>query len=247
VAVTLAGEDLLRWIPLAISLVALFVSVAATVVPYWRRPKLSLLADRERTHSRVEGDGLPYLRLLVHNAKRKRSAKQARVVLDGYREAGAKRPLTRLGSPFLGWPSIFGQGTDSYVAVVFSDTERPVGLGRFVRVRVDPDTGLREREVQYRQHFTDVPPPGPIRHFDDDVPDARWHLHLELADNATIADERDWLAPNSWTIRLIVGADDGDGSAYDVDVAWSGAEPDAHAVFGAVLDSLKVRSLRRGR
>jgi hypothetical protein len=241
VAVALDGQTLLDWAPLVISAVALLASIGAVLFPFWRRPSLSLHDDPERTHSRVEGDGLPYLRLLVRNAKGKRSGKQARVVLDGYRPAESTGPLTRLGSPFLGWPSAFGQDSDSYISVVFSDAARPVGLGRFARVRVNPDERL-EREERYRQDLS-TPPPGPIRHFPDAqaAPDARWHLHLELADAAAITDERDWLEPGSWTVRLIVGADDGDAHAYEVDVAWIGDESDAEAVLKAALDSLKVR------
>ena len=175
----------------------------------------------------------------MRNAKGKRSAKQARVVLDGYRPAGSTDPLERLGSPFLGWPSAFGQDSDSYVSVVFSDAVRPVGLGRFGRVRVNPDDERREREARYTMRVGEIVDPGPVRHFPD-APDARWHLHLELADQFQITDERDWLSPGSWTVRLIVGADDGDARAYDVDLAWTGDEPDAQAVLRAALGSLKV-------
>jgi hypothetical protein len=178
----LDGQELLDWGPLAISLVALLVSVGAVAFPYWRRPNLSLQEDAERTHSRVEGDEIPYLRLLVRNAKGKRSAKDARVVLDGYRGAESTEPFTRLGSPFLGWPSVGGQASDSYVSVVFSDAARPIGLGRFMRVRVNPDDGRREREARYRQDLgaasvVTTSGPAPVRHFPD-APDARWHLHL---------------------------------------------------------------------
>ena len=244
--VALDGQALLDWAPLAISAVALVASIAAVVVPYWRRPNLSLEVDPERTHSRVEGDGRAYVRLLVRNASGKRSAKQTRVVLDGYRKAGSTDPFARLGSPFLAWPSAFGQDSDSYISVVFSDAARPFGLGRFSRVRVNPDGG-REREARYTQTVGAVVGPGPVRHFPvaADAPDTRWHLHLELADSWEITDERDWLAPGSWTVRLIVGADDGDAHAYEVDVAWAGDEPDGEAVLKAALDRLEVRRDRR--
>jgi hypothetical protein len=247
VALAIDRQAVLDWVPLAFSAFAILVSIAALVVPYWRRPSLSLHDDPEGTHSRVEGDGPPYLRILVRNKKRKRSAKNARVVLDGYRRSGSTGPLTRLGSPFLGWPSIFGQDSDSYVSVVFSDAARPVSFGRFVRVRVNPDERL-EREERYRTDLSQTPPgPGPIRHFPDAqaAPDARWHLHLELADAAAIVDERDWLEPGRWIVRLIVGADDGDAHAYEVDVAWAGDEPDGAAVLKAALASLEVRRDRR--
>jgi hypothetical protein len=140
VALAIEGQDLLDWGPLAISIVALLVAIGAVALPYWRRPSLSLGEDK-----------VPYLRLLVRNAKGKHSAKHARVVLDGYRSAESNDPFTRLGSPFLGWPSAFGQDSDSYISVVFSDAACPVGLGRFRRVRVNPDDGPREREARYRR------------------------------------------------------------------------------------------------
>ena len=248
VALALDGQDLLDWGPLAISIIAILLSIGAVALPYWRRPNLSLREDAERTHSQVEGDGAPYVRLVVRNAKGKRSAKNARVVLDGYRRAGSTDRLTRLGSPFLGWPSVFGQDSDSYVSVVFSDAARPVGLGRFRRVRVNPDDGLLEREERYRLDLgaasvVTTSGPAPVRHFPD-APDARWHLHLELADAAEITDERDWLSPGEWTVRLIVGADDGDAHAYDIELGWDGREGDATTVLETALDSLTVRHAR---
>jgi hypothetical protein len=248
VALAIEGQDLLDWGPLAISVLALLVAIGAVVLPYRRRPSLSLLEDTERTHSRVEGDEIPYLRLLVRNAKGKRSAKYARAVLDGYREAGSTEPFTRLGSPFLGWPSVGGQDSNSYVSVVFSDAARPVGLGRFSRVRVNPDNGLREREERYRQDVGAVSvvtttEPASVIHFPDPVaaPEGRWHLHLELADDGELTDERDWLTPGAWTIRLIVGADDGDAHAYEVDLAWAGDESDAATLLSSALNRLEVR------
>lgn len=247
-SVAVSGQTLLDWLPLGISAIALVASIAAFVIPYWRRPSLSLQEDPERTHSRVEGNGIPHIRLLVRNAKGKRSAKQARVVLDGYRSAASPSPLTRLGSPFLAWPSAFGQDSDSYISVVFSDAARPVGLGQFRRVRVNPDGKLERAEV-YTQTVGAIGEPAGVVHFPDlaAAPDARWHLHLELADAYEIVDERDWLPPGAWTVRLIVGADDGDAHAYEVDVAWAGDESDGEAVLKAALDRLEVRPDRQRR
>ena len=59
VVLALDGQDLLDWGPLGISIVALLASIGAVLLPYWRRPSLSLEADPEHTHSRVEGDGIP--------------------------------------------------------------------------------------------------------------------------------------------------------------------------------------------
>lgn len=114
-------------------------------------------------------------------------------------------------------------GVGGHVSVVFSDAARPVGLGRFSRVTVNPDNGRREREARYRRDLgpasvvNQPTEPAAVRHFPD-APDATWHLHLELADAAELTDERDWLPPGSWTVRLIVGADDGDTHAYEVDL-----------------------------
>jgi hypothetical protein len=134
-----------------------------------------------------------------------------------------------------------GQGSDAYVEVIFSGAERPVSLGRFVRVKFDED-GRRARQVHYSQTFTATLPMGPpaVLSFPDD-PEAKWHLHLELADRYELADERDWLPPVSWTVRLIVGADDGDAHAYEVDIAWKGDEDGSAAILATALDSLKVR------
>jgi len=145
--------------------------------------------------------------------------------------ASANDAHTRLGSPFLAWPSIFGQDSDAYVDVIFADAERPVGIGRFVRVKVGAD-GKLTRD-----------PTGPVVDHRDD-PSATWYLHVELARDFTITDERDWLAPGEWTLRLLVGADDGDGHAYELDVAWDGDEQDAHAVLGAALDRCAVRRVK---
>lgn len=237
------GIDWGTAVPIAISLIALAVSVAALVIPYLRRPSLSLHKDYEATHSRVEGNGVPYLRLLVENERGKRSAKHARAVLDGYRPQASRDPLERLGSPFLGWPSVSGQDSDSYVEVIFSNAERPVGLGQFRRVKLRGD-GMIERYPRYSTDGVELAGPGELPdvvNFGSDDPDAEWRLHLELADGLQIIDERDWLPPGAWTVHLIIGADDGDAHAYEVDIDWKGDEEDAGAILTAALGSLSVR------
>jgi len=214
-----------------VSLMALAVSIAAAVLPYYRRPKLSLRED-DRGESRIEGNGLPYLRALVHNKKGKRSAKRARVVLDGYRRIGSHE-FTRLASPFLAWPSVFGQESDSYVEVIFPDASRPVGIGRFMRVKLD-DEGKLVRGLT-------AGPTAVVIHHPDDA-DAIWYLHLELASGWTIVDGRDWLDPGEWTLCLLVGADDGDAHAFELDLAWEGDEPNGDALLSYVLDHLGVRT-----
>jgi hypothetical protein len=163
--------------PLAISLVAILVAIGAVAFPYWRRPSLSLREDTEHTHSRVEGDEIPYLRLLVRNAKGKRSAKHARVVLDGYRGAESRDPFTRLGSPFLGWSSVSGQDSDSYVSMVLLGCsprrswpvqERPSGRRR--RPARAPGT-LQAGPRGGERRGDERGGPGPSF---PDAPDARW-------------------------------------------------------------------------
>jgi hypothetical protein len=231
----------LWWIapPIAISIVALVVSVLAAILPYWRRPSLSLHEDAEYEHSRVEGNGVPHLRALVHNKKGKRSARHARVVLDGYRKVGADGSYTRLGSPFLGWPSVFGQDNDSYVEVIFPNSSRPVGLGQFHRTAmVDAGDYTDEGgEVHVKSQRVFFPATGPAS------VQAPWSLHLELAESFGIDDGRDWLSPGEWTLRLIVGADDGDAQTFEVDVAWGGKELNADQVLRAALDRLAIRSV----
>src|SRR5439155_12873556 len=71
------------------------LALATVVLAYGvRRPSLELHAEDVRVHSRIErsvpfGDQIPFLRLLVTNAPRKRSAKGTRVLLDGYSDRDA--------------------------------------------------------------------------------------------------------------------------------------------------------------
>jgi len=75
-------------------------------VRFARRPHLVLIEDDDRVHSRAEGDGLPYIRLLAHNGRFRRSAKGARILVESYRPAGAQlAERVTLGSPSLGWTS----------------------------------------------------------------------------------------------------------------------------------------------
>lgn len=213
---------------LLVSLFALAASIGAYVLPHYRRPKLSLRPDSSCEHSHVEGDAVPYFRALVHNAKGKRSAKHARVVHDGHKLIDDRR-YTRIGSPFLAWPSTFGQESAFYADVVFADAERPVGIGRFTRVKLDSDGKLVRA-------FPSAD--APVIHFPSD-PQATWYLHLELG-KWSVTDERDWLAPGTWSIRLLLGADDGDAQAYIMTVGWRGDETDGEAVLSAALDSVRI-------
>jgi len=219
------------WVALGVSTLALLVSFCAAYFPYARRPKLTLKAD-DGTHSYVEGDGKPYLRVLAHNEKGKRSAKRARLVLDGYKAQDDDGPYKRLGSPFLGWPSVFGQDSDSYVEVVFADAERPVSIGHFAAIEIDKQRN-RPNRVRVGNEWL-------VEEFNRLEGGRTWYMHLDMASSFFITEDRDWLAPGEWTIRVILGADDGDARAYKVNLAWKGIEPTANVLLLAVLDSLEV-------
>jgi hypothetical protein len=219
--------------------VALLVSFGAVVLPYARRPKLSLREDESREHSRVEGNGIPHVRALVANAKHKRSAMHARVVLDGYRRVGGSG-WTRLGGPFLAWPSVFGQDSDAYADVIFPGSARPVGIGQLMRIA---EKVWRERAA----HLESQPGTATLEQFLATKAAERentWRLKLELPGNFMLTDGRDVLDPGAWTIRLIVGADDGDARTYELDIAWKADHPDAQAALDYVLDHLAVRRVR---
>lgn len=228
-------------LPIFLSALAIVISAAALVVPYYRRPSLSLETDKDREHSHVEGDGVPYLRALVRNKKGKRAARHVRVVLDGYKRPG-EVGWRRIGSPFLAWPSTFGQNSGFYVDVIFAGADRPVGVGRFVRVRTDGAGHLLHREV-YVKTPGGVTAQSEVATFPTD-PDATWYLRFEF-DVWRVTDDRDWLAPDEWTLRFLVGADDGDSHACELSVAWKGDEPDSEAVLHAALESLTVKRVDR--
>jgi hypothetical protein len=60
-----------------------------------------------------------------------------------------------------------------------------------------------------------------------------------------INDDRDKLPPieNGYTIRLIVGADDGAGRAFEVDISWDGdPKLTANEVLASALGRLAVRA-----
>jgi hypothetical protein len=76
------------------------------VMPFARRPRLSVTEDLDRVRSRVEetseGD-LPHIRLLVANEKRRRAAQGTRVLVEWYQAREGER--VSLAHPSLGWPS----------------------------------------------------------------------------------------------------------------------------------------------
>jgi hypothetical protein len=123
-------------------LAGLGLAVAALVafMPYARSPKLTMQEDSERMQSRVELSGmggLPHVRLLVANAKRRRAAHGTRVLVEGYRRQNDRYgALTTLGHPSLGWPSA-PEANETAAVTVFAGGTRPITLGYLIRVRLD--------------------------------------------------------------------------------------------------------------
>lgn len=210
----------------AIAVAAFVLSFVTVVAPWLRRPRLTLVADREHSHVEREGGlDVPYLRLPVGNWRRRRSAHRARVVLDGFRHQGDET-LKRIGSPFLAWPSVFGQQSDAYVDVLFAGTERPVGIGRFYRAVKVGDSVQR----------------------DSANPKSTWWLHIELPGSYEIGEQRDWLPAGAWELRLIVGADQADARLYSLKFSWGGATTvSAEDVLEEVMNGMTVKRLRRWR
>jgi hypothetical protein len=71
-----------------------------------------------------------------------------------------------------------------------------------------------------------------------DQPQGRWELRLLIG--LSLPDEREWLRPGDWTVRLVLGADETDGRGYDVDVSWDGGASDAETA----LNSVQLRARR---
>jgi hypothetical protein len=166
-----------------------------------RRPHLEIEEDREGVQSRVEGDGLPYVRLLVSNPRRRRAAHGARVVLEHHREQRTGAEAIPTGLPQLGWTTVPEERHDS--TVIFAGASRPVDIGRLVR---GPSSG------------------GLVFGSDDDERrvDA-WALELALS-GLKPTDERHRLPwrKDGYVVCLLVGDDDGAARRYDVDIDWDG-------------------------
>lgn len=198
-----------------------------------RRPKLTLEAGQAfATHSHVESDTRPHLRLLVRNRRGCRSAVGTRVLVDGYRRAD-EQELRRLGSPSLGWPSA-PEAADAAV-VIFGGSGRPVALGELWRIRALPD-GKKELVSQLLPDGRTFTVPA---HRADD-PQSTWYLKLGLH-GLIIGDFREFLSPGEWVVRVVVGADEADGRAHEINVKWEGDAKDAQAAFESV--TVNVRPL----
>lgn len=221
----------------------IIIAALVAVMPFARRPRLSLIEDPDRVHSRVESTpsgAVPHLRLLVANGKRRRAAQGTRVLVEGYRPRGVQR-LVSLAHPSLGWPSA-PEADESASVTIFAGGRRPIGLGRLIRVRLDEQGQImrpyavdhEERQIRGFPHYPDA---------EDAV---AWYLWLELAFGLDILDNRDKLAPleTGYTVRLMIGADDGAARTFEVDVAWDGnPNLSAEQVLESILERLVVRKV----
>jgi hypothetical protein len=228
-----------------VSTAALGIAIAGLValMPFLRRPRLSIQEDTARIHSRLESTDrgkVPHLRLLAGNAKWKRSAKEARILVEGYQRRGSADTVS-LAYPSLGWPSA-PEASETAAVTIFAGGFRPVGLARFIRVRLDAQGQIM------RPHAVDAagrPVPG-FPHYPDDADATGWYLWLDLAFGLDILDNRDKLEPveGGYTVELMIGADDGAARRFAVDVAWDGA-PDRtpDQVLNSALERLAVREI----
>ena len=120
-----AGQTLL-------AVLGIVVAALVAFMPYARRPRLGIEEDTDRIQSRVELSGmggLPHVRLLVANAKRRRAAHGTRVIVEGYRrQDDPYAALTTLGHPSLGWPSA-PEASETAAVTVFAGGTRPITLG----------------------------------------------------------------------------------------------------------------------
>jgi hypothetical protein len=88
----------------ALAAVGAFLTAAAIpITAFYRRPSLTLHEDEHRLHSRVECNGLPYIRLIVRNRRGRRTARNARGFVAQYAQNGVAGSDTTMGSPDLGW------------------------------------------------------------------------------------------------------------------------------------------------
>jgi hypothetical protein len=224
------------------------IAALVAVMPFARRPRLSVSEDPERVHSRVEATSvgqLPHVRLLVANQKRRRAAQGTRVLVEWYQARNGER--VSLSHPSLGWPSA-PESEESASVVVFAGGHRAVSLARLIRVLVEDDGGIRRPDTYTQTIGATGPGPRRFPHLDDVPPryeeTACWYLYLAELD---VNDDRDKLPPveNGYTIRLLVGADDGAARAFEVDLSWVG-DPrlSAEEVLASALDHLAVREVR---
>lgn len=219
-------------LPWATSLAAIGAFLTAAAIPltaFYRRPSLTLHEDDQRVHSLVEGDGLPYLRLVVKNRRGRRAARAARVFVVHYREQGPADSVTTMGSPDLGWTSLFNAH-----GVVLPGGERPIDFGVLFPA--------------YRNNYGQV-----VSNYPDEDPamivskGREWQFKLSLANGLALANQREYLAPkpNGYVVRLDLGAEEGPARSYDVYVNWNGTAKDEQAALTSVQVQVPKQRGRR--
>jgi hypothetical protein len=222
-----AGPTWAEWAVVVTAAAAVVIAVAVPVTAYLRRPSLRLIEEGAARHSHIESDGLAYLRLVVENGRRRRAAKETRVIVEGYRrQSESEEELRSLAHPSLGWPSAVEARLTAAAVTIYSGSGRPVEFGRFIRARRSPE-GRLAREAEH------------IAHYATGDPDATWHFMLGLHE-LSISDDRDKLPPGQWIVRLLVGADDGDAYRCNVHLAWNESSPDAETVLRDALEHLAI-------
>jgi hypothetical protein len=214
--------DATTWVDLGSLLVGLGALAVAGAVPltrHFRAPSLTLHEDTPRLHSHVEGNGLPYVRLVVRNKGWRRVARQARLFAAWYAEQGLTTSPLTMGSPELSWTSLVRDD-----ALVFPAGERPVDLGILFPATRDNFGQLVES------------------HPDDDAETiiklrrGEWQFKFALAHNLLIVDRREFVppTPNGYVVRVELGAEEGPARRYDVHVNWDGKARDAQAALDSV-------------
>ena len=216
-----------EWAQFVGALLAVGVAGLVAFMPYARRPKLQIEEERDRVNSRVESSGLgglPHVRVLVANAKRRRAAQGARVLGEGWsRVAAPEEELTSFGHPSLEWPT--APDAIAGAVTVFAGAARPITLGYFVRVRRDEEGALHYvAERDYQSGEADA-----------------WYLRLTIG--LDINDNRDKLPPveDGYILKLLVGADDGAARRFKVHINWDG-DPSLspYEVLASALERLAV-------
>lgn len=211
---------------------AIVAGIFIPITTFARRPGLSLHEDAEASFTRVEGNGFPYLRLVVRNKGWRRVARRTRVLVARHHERGVASSVITMGSPALGWTSVFDEkGLQDDSVDIFAGGERPIDFGVLVPAIRDSDGRLLVDGLQGED---------PARLLSSG---GKWQLRLALAHGLGVRDQREWLAPttdgNGYLVRLEVGADDGKARKYDVYVDWEGQASDAETALRSV--TLKPR------
>lgn len=232
------------------------VAGLVALMPYVRRPYLTLELDNDGVYTRMEYRDrayYPVVRLLVRNRRRRRAAIGVRVLVDGYWPRAPhvkpdRRAMSRdehmarvifgahmvgLGHVALRWP--VRSEAEAPAATVFAGARRPVDLGYLTPMWRGPDGEPTFDAVALQQVRT---------------PESLgWCFSLAVASEGTGSDFAYVLTPrpDGYTLRLVVGADDGPAHVFDLDLDWPADERIANPLheLRANLSLRRVRSQGR--